>query len=279
MSVKPYDVDRASPGAALPPNVAYWRRGQAIVNFGDYLTELLYARLFDGPEKFPDARIHLLGSVIAQNWIQQSIKQGYRRIVYWGCGLRRPVTVAPEARKRMVLVGIRGPLSRDGLGLPVSTPIGDPALLLPRIVSPRRNAAVVDRTLCVPHFLDTTDDATLLAATGADLVLRPNIGASESESLRFIDMLTSARFILAGALHSAVVAHAYGVPFAFFKAARIDVPFKWGDFAASIGYDCEFVPTVRDGLVFHAANRDRASHCSVDGLLDVAPFPLREGVR
>jgi len=75
------------------------------------------------------------------------------------------------------------------------------------------------------------------------------------------------------------VAYAYGVPFAFYRAPKIDIPFKWRDFAASIGFDCAFVDTVADGEAYYGANRGRVSQCSVDGLLDVAPFPLRAGLR
>lgn len=263
----------------LPSNVAYWLRGAAMVNFGDYLTELLYARLFDGPPKYPQARIHLLGSVIAQDWFNQAAEQGYMQIVFWGCGLRRPRRLSPAALQRALLLGVRGPLSRDWLDLPPMTPLGDPALILPRVYTPRTDAAAAGRTICMPHFLDDTDEKTLLARTGSDLVLRPNIHANLADCERLIDSLSSARFVLAGALHGAIVAHAFGVPFAFFKARKIDVPFKWKDFAASIGFDCAFVDSIADGEAYYGANRGRASQCSVDGLLEVAPFPLRDGVR
>jgi hypothetical protein len=260
----------------LPANVAYWKRGEAVVNFGDYLTELLHARLFDGPPIYPEARIHLIGSVIAPSWIEAAAREGYRQVVFWGCGLRRETSLAPEIRRRIVLLGVRGPLSRDRLGLPVeTTPLGDPALLLPRIVSPVRDRDTAGRAVCMPHFLDTTGDAALLSETGAGRVLRPNMAPDLEACERIISAIASARFVLAGALHGAIVAYAYGVPFAFYNARRIDVPFKWRDFASSIGYDCTFADTVADGLRFHAANRGRSSGCSPDGLLAVAPFPLK----
>lgn len=176
------------------------------------------------------------------------------------------------------MLGVRGPLSRHWLDLPADTPLGDPALILPRIFLPSRDDAVAGRTICMPHFLDQTDDATLLALTGADRVLRPNIPANTKVCERLIDAIASARFVLAGALHGAIVAHAFGTPFAFYNAARIDVPFKWQDFAASIGYDCAFVDTVTEGMAYYDANRGRPSLCWLDGLLAAAPFPLRAGV-
>lgn len=279
MALAPFDLARLPGGVSLPGNVAYWRRGEPIANFGDYLTELLYAGLFHGPAKYPRARIHLLGSVIAPDWFRHAADHGFRRIAFWGCGLRRPKGLSRAVLQRAVLLGVRGPLSRDRLELPAATPLGDPALILPRIYTPRADAPIAARTICIPHFLDDTEDGTLLARTGADLVLRPNIQANVADCERLIDALASARFVLAGALHGAIVAYAYGVPFAFYRAPKIDIPFKWQDFAASIGFHCAFVDTVADGEAYYDANRGRASQCSVDGLLDVAPFPLREGVR
>ena len=279
MAPDPTDLASAPEHMPLPSNVSYWRRGEPIANFGDYLTELLYAGLFDGPAKYPRARIHLLGSVIAPDWFRQAAGQGFPRVAFWGCGVRRPKVLPSVHRRRAIFLGVRGPLSRDILGLPEGTPLGDPALILPRMYVPRRDPAAAGRTLCMPHFLDRTDDAALLAATGADVVLRPNIPSGLDACRGLIDALASAKFVLAGALHGAIVAYAYGVPFAFYNAPKVDIPFKWRDFAMSIGFDCAFVDTIAAGEAYYGANQGRASQCSIDGLLDVAPFPLRAGIR
>lgn len=279
MALELIDVARASERSPLPANVFYWRRGEPVANFGDYLTELLYAGLFDGPAKYPQARIHLLGSVIASDWFRQAVEHGFRRVVFWGCGLRQLSIPSKSRDLRVNLLGVRGPLTRDLLGIPKETPLGDPALALPRIYAPRSDPETAGRTVCMPHFLDSTDDAELLAETGAECVLRPNIASNLEACCRTIDALASARFVLAGALHGAIVAYAYGVPFAFYKARKIDIPFKWNDFAASIGFDCAFVDTIAAGEAYYAANQGRASQCSIDALLDVAPFPLRAGIR
>ena len=49
---------------SLPPRFRYWSQGEEAANFGDYLTELLYAGLAAGDGLFPEAQIRLIGSVI-----------------------------------------------------------------------------------------------------------------------------------------------------------------------------------------------------------------------
>jgi hypothetical protein len=265
---------------ALPECVAYWTRGEPRANFGDYLTELLYAGLFYGPPKHPDARIHLIGSVIAPHQIKEDIALGYRQVVFWGCGVRRYVPLPPAIRRRAVFLGVRGPLSRDALGLPKrSTPLGDPALLLPRLVKPASGARTSGKTICVPHYYDDTNRTTLRKTSGANFILSSKIASNEGACRQLISAIASASFVLAGSLHAAIVAYAYGVPFAFFAARKISLPFKWLDFSASIGFECEFVATVAEGMRFHERNRGRASLCSPEGLLAVAPFPLKPAFR
>jgi hypothetical protein len=135
-------------------------------------------------------------------------------------------------------------LTRDILGLPADTPIGDPALLVPLLHRPR---PVVAHTVCVPHFHDETDDADLLGRTGVSKVLRARVAGTLDALLEVIDVIAGAEFVLAGALHAAILACAYGRPFAFYDSGRVDLPFKWADFSASIGVPTVFVRTLAKG--------------------------------
>lgn len=266
-------------GSRLPACVVYWRRGQPVANFGDYLTVILYRNLFDGPAHDPQSRIHLIGSVIAPRHIRDSIRTGFQRAMFWGCGLRHPVPLDAEDRRRARFGGIRGLLSRDLIGLaPKTTPVGDSALLLPTFYKPRAVPDVAGRTICMPHISSDAGDASLLQESGADLVVRSAIAPTQEACKAIVDTIASAGFVLTGSLHGAILAFAYGVPFAYFRGRPIDVPFKWVDFSSSIGFDCEFVDNVEDGKRFHQRNAGRKTALSVEGLLDVAPFPLRSGI-
>ena len=260
----------------LPSTIVYWTQGDARANFGDYLSEVLFRGFFVDRPLYDNARVHLIGSVIAPSQIRASLKAGASQIVFWGCGARRKAPLRRDLRDHAVILGARGPLSRDCLGLPANTPLGDSALLLPRIVKPKPDPETAGRTLCAPHIDNPTDDATLLRVTGADRVLRMAIEPNDDACRRVIDAIASADFVLCGALHAAIVAYAYGVPFAFYDAPVIDVPFKWADFAASIGFECTFARTVSEGVRIHRRNAPGRPVVSPERLLETPPFALQK---
>jgi hypothetical protein len=143
---------------------------------------------------------------------------------------------------------------------------------MPAIYTPTPCEAFADKTICVPHFLEKKSDDDLLAMSRCQLILRPNLPANVESIPRFIDALVSARFILAGALHAAIVACAYRKPFAYFNSGYIDVPFKWADFAASIAMPCRFVKTVEEGAHVFQLQANGCKTPPLTDLLSCAPY-------
>lgn len=231
----------------MPGAVTWWLEGRPVQNLGDYLTALFLSRLrAPGPE--PYARMRLVGSVISDPVIRMDLRRaGEGMVGYWGCGQRDEHMIDPKLAARCRFHGVRGPLTRARLGLPEQTAIGDPALLLPLLHEPVLLPNLAGRRLCVPHFHDRAADQALLARSGADLLVRPNLPASPEALLKMIDVICSAGFVLAGALHAAIIACAYRRPFAFFIDEHIDLPFKWLDFAASVNVPAVFARNVREG--------------------------------
>lgn len=233
----------------MGPNIVYHRKGQPIQNFGDFLTEYLASSLFL-PVGMSAAAIYLIGSVIAANFINTHVTASFapgRRIVFWGCGVRGEQRLDEATQSRIEVLSVRGPLSRSVLGLSEATAIGDPALLMPALYrTPAQHATQVRGmgALLVPHFTERRSDEELLRITGCDLVLRPNIANDVGAIPCFIDKLLAADFVLTGALHASIIAAAYGHSFGFWDSGNINVPFKWGDFAASVGIPCMFHTSV-----------------------------------
>lgn len=230
--------------------VTYWKQGEPVQNFGDFLTEIFIQRVqAPGPARYP--RLRLVGSVISARDIRTDLhairETPHGLLGYWGCGQRDEFIIEPELRARCRFHGVRGPLTRERLGLPVNTPLGDSALLIPILYRPRLVPELVGRILCMPHFHDASTDRTILQNSGADLILRPNLPASMDLLLKAIDVICSVDFVLAGALHAAIIACAYGKPFAFYTGAHIDLPFKWMDFSASINVPTVFARNADEG--------------------------------
>jgi hypothetical protein len=259
------------------PRIRYWLEHQALQNFGDYLSEFLARGLVRRPKVDADA-FHLIGSVI-HDWViekdlRRTIAPSRAKIAFWCCGVRTPEG-APIYRKRALLFGARGPLTRTALNLPEDTALGDPGLLVPLLHAARPHSETVGRSICIPHILDDRGDEALLAISGADVVLRPAIKPSIPALLEVIDKIASAEFILSASLHGAILAFAYDRPFCFWDNGHLDVPVKWSDFSLSVGFEAQFRTTVLDGKRAYEREIEPHLRClSLSAILDVCPFTV-----
>ena len=263
----------------MPGAVTYWRQGQSTQNMGDFLTQLFIERvLAPGPAMYP--RIRLIGSVLSAKEIRADLQAVPKGLAgYWGCGQRDEHIIDPELRSRCRFHGVRGPLTRSRLGLPLSTPMGDPALLLPLLHRPRLVPELAGRVLCMPHFFDQSTDHEILEKSGADLILRPNIPASLEVLLKAIDVICSVDFVLAGALHAAIIACAYGKPFAYYVESHIDLPFKWLDFSASVNIPTVFVRDAEEGRRAWQSLLAPSMHLpALAPILEVFPGEIQSGL-
>ena len=229
----------------MNPDVRYWLQGEGVQNFGDFLSEYLLQNLFY-PQPSLGREIRIIGSCIDDGFMDSPPRSrdggdldGHGPI-FWGCGLRREDGLSAERRRGAEILSVRGPLTHAALRLTPTVPIGDPALLLPALYSPAGQRDPNRPTLIVPHFHDKRNDGELLSLTGCAAVLRPNIPNDLASIGEFIDQIVAADFVLCGAMHAAIVAAAYDRPFAFWDSGEVDLPFKWRDFAASVGIPCVF---------------------------------------
>ena len=256
--------------------VRYWLQDETVKNFGDLLADFLGARLLTYP-KVPAEAFHLIGSVIDVSNIAADLKdlRPGATIAYWCCGMRQEMPIDPYYLQHCAIFGVRGPQSRKLLGLPDDTPMGDPALLLPLLHKPETVDALVGKTLCIPHILDPLDDDALLALSGADVVARPGIASGDTGVVDMINKIASADFVLSGSLHGAIVAAAYGKPFAFWDTGYLDISFKWRDFASSIQVTCAFVRTIEQGrLVYDKLIAPSLRLPPLTPILEVCPFAV-----
>jgi Polysaccharide pyruvyl transferase len=176
---------------------------------------------------------------------------------------------------RCSFFGVRGPLTRDRLGLAADTVIGDPGLLAPLFHAPIKLQEYANRSVCISHIHDAKSDSELLRLSGADLVLRPEIPATEHALRQILDKIASASFVLSGALHGAIPACAYGRPFSFWDNGRVDIPFKWQDFASSVNIPCVFAGNVAEGWRTYQDFSPQMRIPPLSPILEVRPFFIR----
>jgi glycosyltransferase involved in cell wall biosynthesis len=244
-------------GRNLP--VRYWLQGQPIQNFGDFLTEFFLERLFL-PYGMKARAFHIIGSCMDDIFFDPPLKEGSidtqeeyvaRRVVFWGCGIRKPDSLGDENRQRSEILSVRGPLTRSALRLGDSIPLGDPAFFLPALYKPA--ALPPGKSVCVPHFKDQRSDAELIELSGCASIIRPNMPNSKDRLLRFIDGIVASDFVLASSFHGALVAAAYGRPFAFWDNGVIDLPFKWADFSELVSIPCKFAKSLKEAMELYGS--------------------------
>ena len=238
----------------MTDSIVYWLKGHEVQNFGDFLAHVLCERLLTGPATVQAPMYRLIGSAI-DYWVIKADLETLSATgstglpVYWGCGMRDVHAPPPETLAAVSISAVRGPLSRRSLLLPDDFPTGDPGLLLPYIHVAQFAPDVVGRTVAIPHFNEPLADDALLALSGADLVLRPKVAATTEAAMKFVDKICAAEFVLCGSLHAAIIAAAYGKPFAFWDTGHLDIAFKWRDFAGSVGIPTVFVQNIAQARI------------------------------
>lgn len=261
------------------PRINYFVKGAPNQNFGDYLPEILAKEFMLHPRAEADI-YRLVGSVIDSAWILRDLRHstGSQKghIAFWCCGSRTNLPLDPKIQAMCSFFGVRGPLTRDLLKLPENTVLGDPGLLAPLFHAPSKLPGYENRIVCVPHIHDAKPDAELLRISGADLVLRPEIAATELGLRQILNKIASASFVLTGALHGAIIACAYGRPFAFWDNGHVDIPFKWQDFARSVNIPCTFVENAAEGRrTYRDLIAPRLLIPPLSPILEVCPFFIR----
>lgn len=263
---------------ASDPRIRYWLKGQPLQNFGDYLSELLAVRLLRYPKVEADA-YHFIGSVIDDRFVGGALQRVTGNdeglVTFWGCGVRSERGIDPTLRKHAQFFGVRGPISRDALGLPEDTVLGDPGLLLPLIHRPDADVDTAGRTICIPHMFDERGDEELIALSGTEVVVRPTVDNSLDALSHLLDRIIAADFVLTASLHGAIVAFAFDRPFALWGNGHLDLPLKWRDFGLSVGFEPHFVPDLDKGRAAYAAVASQFVKRQLTPMLEVCPFSVR----
>jgi hypothetical protein len=236
-----------------------WMPNEDYRNYGDALGEIVIDALTEGldsgagaPFDSPDVLYFPIGSVVDDSVISGTVSLGLVP-TFIGCGWRGD-ELTPELAKQAMYIGCRGPetqkaLERAGiLGVPIH---GDTAYIAFDYLKlmPEKSG----ETLLIPHI---QSDNYNLEESGADYLLSPKVKVRE-DIIEVASRIGGAEFVLGGAMHACITAHAFGVPFAPYTPdgiESVDVPEKWYDWLLSIGVarkDVKFVSSVEEGKEWH----------------------------
>ena len=205
-------------------------------NVGDALNPWLWSRLLG--DLLDEDRDHILlgiGTILVRGYEGDA-----RKITVFGSGARSRRTLPDFAKAEWDLRFVRGPRTSHLTGAPF---MSDPAILLPLLLPPSRSQKGVG---FVPHFKTRSEIATNIASKLGARVISPTLGVED-----FVRELTGCAKVICEAMHGAIIADAYGVPWTClrvdvgFKAGASNV-FKWLDWCESLGvsYSADPLPLV-----------------------------------
>lgn len=204
---------------------AFWYRGA--INFGDLITPLLlrhfgYTPVYTRPE---------LATLVATGSILEFLPEDFGGVIFGSGFIQEGVGQSfPQATIAMV----RGELTRRRLGLADGFPLGDPGLLLGRVL--QSNPDKQYRVGFVPHYVEK----------GSDVIIR--LRRRQDESIHIIDPQASperviyeieqCNCILSSSLHGLIVADALGIPSCWVGSDKVvGGHYKYFDYYSSLDYD------------------------------------------
>jgi len=175
----------------------YWWEGKR--NFGDLLTPLVLRHLGIIAARSP---IESAAAVGVGSLLQQLPPEFSGAI--WGTG---QILDEPLSLPRAHPIALRGELTRERLGTAEVTTLGDPGLLLRRIVRPRPKRYAVG---IVPHY--SHEEAAELTAVPAAGVGRVRVISTTRSPLAVAMDIAQCHTIVTSSLHGLIVADAFGIP-------------------------------------------------------------------
>lgn len=236
----------------------YWWAGRP--NVGDAISPLLVSGV-SGREVY-DAKKREHPKLLAVGSLMHYARAGD---VIWGTGC-----ISEETRiktNKLLACAVRGPRTRAVLlkhGVECPEVYGDPAILLPRFISP--NAVSKTHSLgVVPHFMDH-DDITI----DDPMVKKISVDLPAED---FVRELLSCERIVSSSLHGIIIAEAYGIPADWLKISKrlIGENFKFNDYFEGTERDA-IAPLTLDTM-YKERDIATAKH-NTNGLLGAFPVSL-----
>jgi hypothetical protein len=259
----------------------WWRHNQRHGNLGDALNLVVleafgvtaHRTLSPVTSSAPTPTLLAIGSTVSD----RIVADRHARCVVWGSGWRGE-QVSDATRDLLDVRAVRGPHTAAALGVTGQVPMGDPALLLPRIIDAnahRSSSRSSGRAILVPHISHISgapevgcDQTVTVGVRQAGLTGR----FTTTDMVRRVRTIANAGFVLTGALHAAIIAQAYGVPWAPWRGPDVDCPAKWDDWAAYLGIELQFAPDRAAGERWWADHGSTGLVGDLTGLTEAFPY-------
>lgn len=218
------------------------RTGRLATNFGDELSSHVVEAVTGRKVEWSHPRSADLVAVGSVLGLYASLGSG---AAVWGSGVREPLgsREGDSLRQRLgPILAVRGKSTRDALGLPHSTALGDPGILAPLFRV--RPSVRKRRVLAIPHFrawASAQGRQTLRQVAGEDI----EIAEPTLHPKAMIERISNASLVLTSSLHGLILGHSLGVPtqlVSWENDGHQEPDFKYEDYFSSIGRAISRVP-------------------------------------
>lgn len=172
---------------------------EQVKNFGDLITPVLLPRFGLIPQLVPAAKADLIGV----GSLVQHLPEGFEGTL-WGSGI---IWDTPTELPGATCVALRGELTRDRLGNPEVEALGDPGLILERLLP--RAAPRTDVGLVV-HYRHAQDEQLMRLAAGFDGTV--DVIGAQAAPLAVLRRIAACRAIVTTSLHGLILADSLGIP-------------------------------------------------------------------
>jgi len=231
----------------MNPVKLYWSGGNRNeVNFGDTISPMIVEALSGRPVAYAspkDCEMVAIGSVLnkiaVKKW-KRYFSLRFSPVHVWGSGSFSAESLGRASH--LAIHAVRGPKTKEALGLTGDVVYGDPGLLVSDII-PVKAGESKARWGIIPHVHDRQSD--LLARISAALKGSVIIDLGDRDLSRTARMIAGCDFILSTSLHGMITADSYGIPNAWMKISEnvVGSDWKFNDYFLSVSR------TVRQPLV------------------------------
>jgi succinoglycan biosynthesis protein ExoV len=221
----------------------YHKLPNTMKNFGDNLNPWLWNQLLPGILDEDQSTVFVgIGTLINENLPFRTEKARTRVIFGTGVGYGKHL---PKIDYSYKIYCLRGPMSANSLGVSEELAITDPAVLITKILHP--DTFKSHKFAYMPHHQ--------LAGKGWEVVCQ-KLGfryIDPGESIEeVVSSIVQTEVLLTEAMHGAIIADAFRIPWIPIVTSPIILPFKWQDWCSSVGL--EYQPIYLDRL-HHPRNK------------------------
>lgn len=198
-------------------------------NFGDMLNKYVWPH-FLAPllEQKDDLILLGIGTIVGLTLTESG------RVVVCGSGCGYQADLSAVQRDGWIVEFVRGPLSAAVLGLPATKGITDPAILTPMCLPP---SPKTDRVVFIPHHITARSQLWKYACEQSGVEYIDPLDDVPS----VVSKISSARLVITEAMHGAILADAYRVPWIAVRTSPHINVFKWMDWGLTHDLDISFV--------------------------------------